>query len=125
MQLQGLLGVAGWQWLFIIEALPAVVTGVMVLRLLTDRPRTASWLRPEARAWLEERLAAERAQQEAVRTYSLRGTFGSAKIWLLTFVEFGHQFAGYGLVFFMPLIVKGLGVSRELIGPIAAIPYLF
>jgi MFS family permease len=125
MRLDGLFGIAGWQWLFIMEALPSVVTGLLVLRLLTDRPTAAAWLRPEARDWLERRLAAERAQQEAVRTFTLGQAFGSPKIWLLTFVEFGHQYAGYGLVFFMPLIVKGLGVERDLIGPIAAIPYLF
>jgi MFS family permease len=125
LRMHGLLGVAGWQWLFIIEALPSIVTGFLVLRLLTDRPRSANWLRPEARDWLESRLAAERAQQEAVRTYTLWSALSSPKVWLLTFVEFGHQYAGYGLVFFMPLIVKGLGVSRDWIGPVAAIPYLF
>lgn len=125
LRMHGLLGVAGWQWLFIIEALPSLVTGALVLRLLIDRPRNARWLSPDARDWLENRLAAERAQQEAVHTYSLGGAFRSVKVWLLTFVEFGHQYAGYGLVFFMPLIVKGLGVSRNWIGPVAAIPFLF
>jgi MFS transporter, ACS family, tartrate transporter len=125
MRLDGLFGVAGWQWLFIVEALPSVLTGFLVLWLLTDRPKSAAWLRPESRDWLEGRLAAERAQQEAVRTFTLAGVFRSPKIWLLTFVEFGHQYAGYGLVFFMPLIVKGLGVDRDWIGPVAAIPYVF
>jgi ACS family tartrate transporter-like MFS transporter len=125
MRLDGVFGVAGWQWLFIVEALPSVLTGLLVLWLLTDRPREAAWLRPEARDWLDGRLAAERAQQEAVRTFTLGSVFRSPKVWLLTFVEFGHQYAGYGLVFFMPLIVKGLGVDREWIGPVAAIPYLF
>lgn len=125
MRMHGLFGVAGWQWLFIIEALPSIATGVLVLRLLTDRPRTAAWLSPDARGWLEGRLAAERAQQEAVRTFTLRAAFASPKVWLLTFAQFGHQYAGYGLVFFMPLIVKGLGVGRDWIGSVAAIPYLF
>jgi MFS family permease len=125
MRMDGLFGIAGWQWLFIAEALPSVLTGFLVLRLLADRPKAAAWLRPEARDWLERRLAAERAQQEAVRTFTLAGAFRSPKIWLLTFVAFGHQYAGYGLVFFMPLIVKGLGVDRDWIGTVAAIPYLF
>jgi ACS family tartrate transporter-like MFS transporter len=124
MRMDGMLGIAGWQWLFIVEALPSIVTGALILRLLTDRPRAATWLRPEARAWLENRLATERAQQEAVRTYSLWSALASPKVWLLTFVQFGHQYAN-SLFFFMPLIVKGLGVSRDLIGPVAAIPYLF
>jgi MFS family permease len=124
MRLDGLFGVASWQWLFIVEALPSMVTGVLVLWLLTDRPRNVPWLRAEQRDWLEQRLAAERAQQEGVRKYSLRAALASPKLWLLTFVQFGHQFAN-SVVFFMPLIVKGLGVGRDWIGPVAAIPYLF
>jgi MFS transporter, ACS family, tartrate transporter len=125
LRLHGLLGLQGWQWLFVVEALPSVATGFMILRLLTDRPHTARWLSPQARDWLESRLASERAQQEAVRTFSLADALVSPKVWLLTFVQLGHQYAGYGLVFFMPLIVKGLGVNRDLIGLVAAIPYVF
>jgi len=124
MRMDGLFGIAGWQWLFILEAVPSMVCGVLVLCLLTDRPRNVSWLRPEAREWLETRLAAERRQQEAVRSYSLWNACSSPKLWLLTFVQFGHQCAN-SLVFFMPLIVKGLGVGRDWIGPVAAIPYFF
>lgn len=125
LRLHGVLGVAGWQWLFIMEALPSIVTGFLVLRLLIDRPHQATWLSPQSREWLAARLAAERTQQEAVHTYSLGSALRSGRVWLLTFVEFGHQYAGYGLVFFMPLIVKGLGVSKAWIGPVAAIPFLF
>lgn len=124
LRLDGLLGLAGWQWLFVVEALPSMLTGLLVLWLLTDRPRNVPWLRAEERDWLEQRLAAERAQQEAVRTYSLLSALASPKLWLLTFVAFGHQFAN-SVVFFMPLIVKGLGVERNWIGTVAAIPYLF
>lgn len=124
MQLDGTLGLAGWQWLFLIEALPSLLTCVLVLQLLTDRPASAAWLPPEGRRWLDERLAAEKAQQEAVQRFTLWGALRNPKVWLLTFVEFGHQYAGYGLVFFMPLIVKGLGVQREWIGTVAALPYL-
>jgi MFS family permease len=124
MQLHGALGLAGWQWLFIVEAVPSMLTGVLVLVMLRDRPRDARWLRPEQRAWLEERLAAERAQQESVKKYSLWQALASPQLWLLTFVQFGHQFAN-SLVFFMPLIVKGLGVGPSWIGTVAAIPYLF
>jgi nitrate/nitrite transporter NarK len=101
-----------------------MVTGVLVLWLLTDRPQNVGWLRVEERDWLEQRLTAERTQQEAVRKYSLRAALASPKLWLLTFVQFGHQFAN-SVVFFIPLIVKGLGVGREWIGLVAAIPYLF
>jgi len=124
LRLHGTLGLAGWQWLFLVEGLPSVVMCVVTWRLLTDRPKDAAWLRPEQKAWLDERLASERRQREAIRTYSLATAFGNAKVWLLTLVEFGHQVAGYGLVFFMPLIVKGLGVATDWIGVVAAVPFL-
>jgi MFS family permease len=124
MRMDGLFGLAGWQWLFVVEALPSILTGVLVLWLLTDRPGNVAWLRPEQRNWLEKRLTTERTRQEAVRKYSLRQALTSPKLWLLSFVQFGHQCAN-SLVFFMPLIVKGLGVTRDWIGTVAAIPYLF
>ncbi|MDR3435301.1 MFS transporter [Telmatospirillum sp.] len=125
LQMENVLGLDGWQWLFILESLPAILTGVLVLGLLTDHPAEATWLPLESRRWLAERLAAERAQQEAVKRYTLWEALRGTKVWLLTFVEFGHQYAGYSLGFFMPLIVKGLGVERAWIGPVVAAPYIF
>ncbi|KAA0691949.1 MFS transporter [Neorhizobium sp. P12A] len=125
MHLDGYLGLAGWQWLFVVEAVPSIVTGALILWQLTDRPGQARWLDKKSQDWLEARLATERAQQESVQTFTLKAAFSNTKVWLLTFVELGHQYAGYGLVFFMPLIVKGLGVSKDWIGPVAAIPYIF
>ena len=122
--LHGMLGLAGWQWLFVVEALPAVVMCFVMWRLLTDKPADAAWLKPEQKAWLNERLASERAQREAIRKFSLGQAFANPKMWLLTAAYFGHQVAGYGLVFFLPLIVKGLGVSTNMIGPVSALPNL-
>jgi len=124
LRLHGTLGLAGWQWLFIVEGLPSIVMCFVTWRLLTDRPKDASWLRPDQKDWLNERMASEQAQREAIRKYSLAKAFGSLKLWLLVVVEFGHQVAGYGLVFFMPLIVKGLGVATGWIGVVAAAPFL-
>jgi MFS family permease len=124
LHLHGLLGLAGWQWLFIVEALPPIIMCFVTWRLLTDRPQDASWLRPDQKTWLIERLASEQAQREAIRKFSLATAFSNPKIWLLTLVLFGHQVAGYGLVFFMPLIVKGLGVSTNWIGLVTALPFL-
>jgi ACS family tartrate transporter-like MFS transporter len=125
LRLHGLLGLAGWQWLFIVEALPPVVMCVLIWRFLTDRPQDATWLRPDQKAWLTRQLAAERAQREAIQKFSLGEAFANPKLWLLVLVEFGHQVAGYGLVFFMPLIVKGLGVPSTWIGIVAAVPFVF
>src|SRR5208283_912354 len=63
LHMQGILGLTGWQWLFIIEALPPVIMSVVVWNLLTDRPAEATWLTPEQRNWLTERLASERADR--------------------------------------------------------------
>jgi MFS family permease len=125
LQLNGVLGLHGWQWLFVVEALPAVVMGVVTWYLLTDRPTDAAWLRPDQRTWLAERLASEQAQREAVRKYSLGEVFYNPKVWLLTLAWCGMGGANYGLAFFMPLIVKGLGVSTNMIGLVSAMPYVF
>jgi len=123
--LDGALGLHGWQWLFLVEALPPIVMSVVTWQLLTDRPTEAAWLRPEQRTWLAERLASEQAQREAIRTFTLGQTFGNPKIWLMSMAYIGQTAAQYGLAFFMPLIVKGLGVPTDMIGLVGAIPYVF
>jgi ACS family tartrate transporter-like MFS transporter len=125
MQLDGALGLHGWQWLFIAEALPSVIMSVVMWQLLTDRPAQATWLKAEQRTWLSERLASERAQREAIHKYSLREAFTSPKIWMLTIAYFGQNVSQYGLILFMPLIVQGLGVSTNMIGWVGALPFLF
>jgi ACS family tartrate transporter-like MFS transporter len=125
MLMNGILGLAGWQWLFIMEALPAIVMAVVMFQMLTDRPAEATWLRPDQRTWLAERLASERTQREAVHKYSLGEAFCNPKIWLLSVAWFGQNVATYGLVIFMPLIVKGLGASTNMIGLVSAVPYVF
>jgi MFS transporter, ACS family, tartrate transporter len=124
-QLDGRLGLHGWQWLLLIEAAPSVIMSVVILRFLTDRPAEATWLQPEQRVWLSERLATERAAREAVRKFSLREAFTSGKIWMLTIAYLGQNVSQYGLILFMPMIVQGLGVSSSMVGIVSAIPFLF
>src|SRR5579885_3312213 len=71
LQLDGLFGIAGWKWLYFLEAAPSVLLGMVVLAFMTDRPSNAKWLAPDERAWLEGELPRERRQVEAVRPYSL------------------------------------------------------
>jgi MFS family permease len=125
LHLNGVWGLQGWQWLFILEAAPPIVMSLLIWRLLTDRPTEAEWLRPEQRAWLSDRLASEQAQQEAVRKFSLLEMSYNPKVWLLTVANFGNATASIGVAFFMPLIVKGLGVSTNWIGVVSALPYAF
>jgi MFS family permease len=125
LMLEGILGLHGWQWLFITEALPPVIMSAVTLKLLTDWPTEADWLRPEQRQWLEERLASEEARQDAVRKISLAGTFYNPTAWLLAVTALGQNMASWGVAFFLPPIAKGLGVPIGMIGLVSGIPYAF
>lgn len=123
--LDGRLGLQGWQWLFILEAIPPVLLGVVVIVYLTDGPAQAKWLRPDQQQWLVARLAAERAQRESIRHYRLGETLVNPRVWLLTLVYFGQNVSGYGFVLFLPQIVSKFGASISQVGLISAIPYVF
>jgi MFS transporter, ACS family, tartrate transporter len=125
LNLHGLWGLAGWQWLFILEAAPAVVLGGVFYFYMTDRPEHADWLEPEQRDWLIARLAAERAQREAIRHYSLGQALRDRRVLLLSLVYFGGTYASYGIVLFQPQIVRKLAEGFGTIGLINAIPYVF
>jgi MFS family permease len=124
LHMHGVLGLHGWQWLYIIEGLPPIIMCFVIYALLTDRPKDAHWLTAEQRTWLQARLDSENAQREAVRKFSLGQAFVHPKLWLLTLAYVGQNVSSYGLSFFLPLIVKGLGVPTDWIGLVAALPYL-
>ena len=124
LQMNGFMGLHGWQWLFLIEATPAIFMSVVTWQLLTDRPSDADWLRPDQRNWLVERLASEKAQREAIHKFSLLEVFANRKMLLITGAFFFQQTA-VGAMFFLPQIVRGLGVSNNaMIGVISALPYV-
>ncbi|HEX4173244.1 MAG TPA: MFS transporter [Acetobacteraceae bacterium] len=125
LSLDGWLGLQGWQLLFLIEALPPIIMCVATWLLLTDRPMDALWLRPEQRRWLQQRLDVERAQRESVHHFQLGEALSNPRVWLLTLVYFGQNVSGYGLLFFLPTIVKSFGVSTMTNGFISAIPFVF
>ena len=125
LNLDGWLGLAGWQWLFILEAAPAVVLGIAFWIYMTDWPADAHWLEPAQREWLIARLEAERARREAVRHYSLVQALLDKRVLLLSLVYFGGTFAGYGIVLFQPQIVHRLAEGFGMTGLINAIPYAF
>jgi sugar phosphate permease len=116
-------GLQDWQWLFILEAVPALILGFVVMFALTDGPEQAHWLKPEQRDWLIARLAAERAHKESIRHYALKETLLNPRVWLLTLVYFGQNVSGYGLVLFLPQIVKRFGVGVGMNGLISALPF--
>jgi MFS transporter, ACS family, tartrate transporter len=125
LDLDGWLGIAGWQWLFIMEAAPAIILGVVFWLYMTDWPSQASWLMQAQRDWLIARLNAERSQREAIRHYSLKDVLLDKRVLLLSLVYFGGTFAGYGIVLFQPQIVHRLAAGFGTTGIINAIPYVF
>jgi D-galactonate transporter len=118
-------GLQGWQWLFILEALPPIVTCFLVWFLLTDRPQEAAWLPPDQKKWLNARLAEEQAQREAVHRYALGEALRNPRVWLLTLVYFGQNVSNYGLLIFLPQIVKSFGISNQMTGFVSALPFVF
>jgi MFS transporter, ACS family, tartrate transporter len=122
--LHGGLGLAGWQWLFIVEAVPAVILAVVVFFYLTDRPTDASWLAPDERDWLAERLAVEQRQRQAVHDYSVAQSLVNPRVLGLSLVYFGAVATNYGLSFFLPQIVKGFGLNTFLTTLVSATPYV-
>ena len=122
--MDGVAGLKGWQWLFILEAMPALVMSVAVFFYLTDRPADASWLEADERTWLVTRLNQEQRVREAAREYSVKQALLDPKVWALSLVYFGAVATNYGLSFFLPQIVKAFGVTNVQAGLIAALPYV-
>ena len=122
--LHGGLGLAGWQWLFIIEAVPAIILAGVVFFYLTDRPADAAWLAPNERKWLSERLELEQRQRQAVHDYSVAEALVNPRVIGLSLVYFGAVATNYGLSFFLPQIVKAFGLNTFLTTLVSATPYL-
>jgi cyanate permease len=118
-------GLVGWQWLFILEAVPSILVGLGVLFYLTDFPRQASWLQPDEIAWLENVQATEKKNKEKVEHLSLFQAMTDIRILSCALVYFCLNAAGYGVAFFLPTIIKGFGVSDTQTGLLAAVPFLF
>lgn len=125
LDLDGALGIAGWQWLFILEAVPAVILGVAFWLYMTDWPSAAHWLTRPQREWLMTRLEAEQTRRETIRSYSLKEALLDKRVLVLSLVYFGGTFAGYGIVLFQPQIVHRLAEGFGMTGVINAIPYVF
>ena len=125
LNLDGFFGIAGWQWLFILEAVPAIILGVVFWAFMTDWPADAHWLAPAQRDWLIARLESEKARRESIRSYSLKQALLDKRVLLLSLVYFGGTFSGYGIVLFQPQIVHRLAAGFGMTGLINAIPYVF
>jgi ACS family tartrate transporter-like MFS transporter len=124
LNLDKLANLAGWQWVYLIEALPALFLSFVVLFYLTDKPADATWLAPEERDWLVARQAQERAQREAVRSFSVREALFNPRVLAVALIYFGANATNYGLSFFLPQIVKGFGLGNVQTGLVTSLPYI-
>jgi sugar phosphate permease len=123
-RLGGVLGLAGWQWMFLIEGGLAVVLGLVTLRVLTDRPAEAGWLAPAQRQWLLAAMEREPSRRSPAAG-DFRAALADGRIWVLTFMFFCFGLSSYGIIFWMPQIVRQLtGLSSTAIGFVTALPWL-
>jgi MFS transporter, ACS family, tartrate transporter len=123
--LDGLFGLRGWQIMYIAEAIPTVVIGVITFFVLTDRPEQAKFLTAEERNWLVTTIAAERRATEAVRKFTLWQALYNPKVLLLALNYLGIVTASLGMLYFIPQMIKSLGdYSNMTVGWLTMIPYI-
>ncbi len=123
--LDGLLGLRGWQIMYLAEAIPTVLIGIVTLFVLTDRPEQAKFLTTEEKTWLSTKLKAERHAKESVRTFSMWQGMFDRKVLLLALNYFGIVTASLGMLIFIPQIIKSLGqFSNMTVGWLTMVPYI-
>jgi len=122
--LNDLLGLRGWQWLFLLEGIPAVLLSIVTFFYLTDHPDHARWLSPEQQQWLTEKINTEQSQARERYGISLGRMLLHPTVWLLALLALACQSGSYGLSLWIPQIVKNLsGFSDFQVGMITALPY--
>jgi len=122
LQMDGIWGLAGWQWLFLMVSLPCIPLGLLTLRFLADRPESAAWLTPDERDTLNGVLSAEERERPPA---SWLAALRDSRVLILAAIQFGFTLASYGIGIWLPLILKEYHLSNLAIGWMAAIPYLF
>jgi ACS family tartrate transporter-like MFS transporter len=120
--MNGILGLAGWQWLYLLEALPAILLAPVALLYLQDRPTEARWLACDERTWLVTAMKGERAAVETIGGASLARTLTNPLVLLLAAAYFSNVCLLNGITFFLPQIVHGFGLSVVATGFVVAVP---
>jgi D-galactonate transporter len=123
LQMDGIGGMQGWQWLYLIEALPALLLAFVVFFYLTDKPADAHWLAKDERDWLVNRQAQERAHRESVHAFSVKEAIFNPRVLAIALIYFGANATNYGLSFFLPQIVKAFGLTNLQTGFVTSLPY--
>ena len=123
--LDGLFGLRGWQLMYIAEAIPTVLIGIVTLFVLTDRPEQAKFLTFQEKSWLAAKLAEERRAKEAVKTFGIWQAMFDPKVLLLALNYFGIVVASLGMLIFIPQIIKSIGLSSNMmVGWLTMVPYI-
>ncbi|GAB2901258.1 MFS transporter [Paraburkholderia jirisanensis] len=122
--LDGVHGYSGWRWMLLLEAAPAVVLGFFVLYWLTDRPQNATWLRDDQRAWLVAELAGEAGKLEKTASLPFSKIAVMPRVWSLSLLFVCFLTAFYGVLLWLPQIVKNMGSLTDLqVGFVSGLPF--
>jgi ACS family tartrate transporter-like MFS transporter len=122
LKLHGVMGLNGWQWIFIVEAIPALILAVVVLFYMTDKPEQARWLKEDERNWIVDAMNAEAVGKAGRAKHSILAGLTNPRVIVLAFVYFGTSAGLYTMGIWAPQIIKQLGVSNMTVGWLSAIP---
>jgi ACS family tartrate transporter-like MFS transporter len=122
LEMEGVAGLHGWQWMFLLEAIPAMLLGVAVLFVMTDRPEKATWLADDERAWLVDEMNAEHAAKGAKAHHSIWAGLADLRVLALSLIYFGTSAGLYTLGIWAPQIIRQFGLSTMNVGLLNAVP---
>ncbi|HEX3848346.1 MAG TPA: MFS transporter, partial [Steroidobacteraceae bacterium] len=123
LELDGVYGLAGWQWLFLVETVPSLALGILTWLYLPDSPRDARWLNPREREALTGKLEAERSGVTAEHGGNALGALLEPRVLALSLCYFGVELGMYGVIFWVPQIFTHVGVASRHVGYAVAVPY--
>ncbi len=118
-------GLSGWQFMFLMEGIPAIFLGATVLWILSDRPQEATWLKGEERSWLLEKLAGEQQAESSLKQGNFWQVLVAPRIWMLSLVYFGVSTTMYGITLWLPSVIQSLsGLGNFATSLVAVLPFL-
>ncbi|WP_321914517.1 MULTISPECIES: MFS transporter [unclassified Paraburkholderia] len=125
LEMDGILGFKGWQWMFLIEGVPAILLAFVVWKKLPDGPESAAWLTPAQAQEVRQRLGTETGSHAATGGHTFLGALRDGQVWLAIFIYFCHQIAIYTVIFFLPGIIGTYGKLTPLqIGSLNSLPWV-
>jgi ACS family tartrate transporter-like MFS transporter len=125
LDMHGFLGFRGWQWLYLLESVPAILLGITFFFVLPDRPADARWLTAEQKAWLQDELRRDQGDNEPTRHKSSLAMITDRRVLMLAAVFFLTAVPSYGLGLWLPQIIKSAGFTNVATGLLAAVPFAF